>query len=365
MIKKTYVMPDSVYGTPTFPLEWNELNWLQQLPKTTYFALWVNLPSCGPHEINLPLGHPLYVITFHQETLDSDWLLEQTSRIGAPIIVLCDESMYDFPLPKNVYVYKYYSRHHHVDQIIQWFPERQPRNVKYKISNICNRITQSKLIIFTALMQHHPIEDLLVKLGDWIELKNVHHWQPTGNQTLDCLTDIFKNQYLTKTIKVDNFDNHHDNVQSINSNPWNPFYTESALHFVSESYHYSLMHTNHGKFIRPGPTFSEKTYKCLVAGTPFIPVGQFESYKHLADLGLKFNYGDLDLSWDNDPGNLTRLIGIVKLIESLKEYSVQDILDITRESTEHNTDYIWSGKLKKTCQEHNEKTANKILNRFR
>jgi len=366
MIRKKYIMPDSIYGDPEFPLDWNEINWLQLLPKNTYFALWANLPSTNTTEkINLPVGRPLYVITFHQERFDSDWILEQSKKIDAPIIILCDESVYNFPLPANVYVYRYYSWHHHIDQIIQWFPKQQPRNVKYKASNICNRITQSKLIIFTALMEYLPRDELLVKLSDWIEVKNVHHWQDTGNQVLDYLTDIFKNQYVGKTIKIDEFSNQVNNIQSINSNPWNPVYTESALHFTSESYHYSLMNTEHGEFIRPGPSFSEKTYKCLIAGTPFIPVGQFESYKHLTELGLKFDYRELDLSWDRDPGNLTRLERIVLLIKSLKNYTVQDIQSMTQDSTDHNTEYIWSGDFKKRCQHHNDTVANGILAKFK
>jgi hypothetical protein len=365
MIKQKYVMPDSYYGELKFPLEWPELNWLHLLPKNTYLALWVNLPSCSDRKIKLPIGRPLYVVSFHQERFDSDWILEQTQNINAPIIILCDESTYDFPLPANVYVYKFYSRHHHIDQIIQWFPEKQPRNIKYKVSNICNRVTQSKLIVFTALMEYLLREDLLVKLGDWVELKNVHDWQETGNQVLDHLTDIFKNQYLGKIIKIDEFNNQVHNIQGINSNPWQPVYTEAALHFTSESYHYSLMHTEHGQFIMPGPAFSEKTFKCLIAGTPFVPVGQFESYKHLTELGLKFDYGDIDLSWDNDPGNLTRMSSIVELIKSLRKYGIADIVEMTRDSSEHNTEHIWSGKLKKLCQEHNEKIANKILAKFK
>jgi hypothetical protein len=143
---------------------------------------------------------------------------------------------------------------------MQWFPERQPRDIKYKISNVCHRITQSKMLVFTALMENHARSDLLVKLGDWIEEKNVHHWQPTKVKELDELMQTFKQKYLGRTITIDNFCEETDNIQSKNSNPWQPLYTEAALHIVSESFHYSLMHTENGPMIIPGPQFSEKLY---------------------------------------------------------------------------------------------------------
>ena len=365
MFVKQYVMPDPVYGTPVFPLGWDEINWLQDLPNNTYFALWANVHSSDKNPIQLPQGHPLYVITFHQEHFNSEWLLEQVKNIDAPVIVLCDGSIYNLPLPPNVHFYTYFSWHHHIDQIIKWFPKKQKRNIKYKVSNVCNRITQSKLIVFTALMEYLDRDDLLVKLSNWLEPVNVHYWNKTNNQSLDYLTDVFKTKYLGKTIEIDNFDNARDNFQSINSNPWQPLYTESALHFVSESYHYSLMHNEYGEIILPGPSFSEKLYKCLIAGTPFVPVAQFESYKHLSDLGLKFDYGNIDLSWDNDPGNLTRLASIVDMIKTLKDYSIADIVDMTRESTDHNTDHIWSGAFRNQCQLHNQSVAEEIINKFK
>lgn len=364
MLRKQYVMPDALYGQPKFPLEWAELNWLHELPKNTYFALWVSLPSNAQTEIQLPLGHPLYVISFHQERFDFEWVIGQAQKIDAPIVILCDGSMYNAPFPENVHFYNYHSWHYHLKQIISWFPNKQPRNIKYKVSNVCNRISQSKLIVFTALMEYLKRDELLVILNDWLEDKNVHNWQGTGNQILDQLTSIFREKYLGQVIKIDDFCQD-DNIQSINSNPWQPLYTEAAIHVSGESFHYSLMHNEYGKIIIPGPSLSEKTFKCLVAGTPFIFVGQFECYNYLESLGLKFDYGPIDLSWDNDPGNLSRLTGIVDTIKSLANYSIADIVSMTQNSTEHNNEYIWSGKLQQRCQQHNEEIAQQVLTRFK
>ena len=354
-----HIMPYPVLGCQVFPVDWPEINWLAELPKDTYFALWVR----DPYPI-LPKGHNLYVVTFHQEPFDPDWLLAQANRIEAPIVVLNDGSAYDFPFPSNVHFFKYYSWHYHMQQIMSWFPDRQPRNLKYKISNVCNRITQSKLLIFTALMEYHTKDQLLVILGDWLEEKNVHFRQPTGIIELDQLADIFYQKYLGTLIRIDDFDNDKHNFQQTNSNPWQPLYLESALHFSSEGYHYSLMDINGQQIIRPGPQFSEKTYKCLIAGTPFIAVGQFESYRYFRELGLRFDYGNIDLSWDNDPGNLTRLVSLIQMIKSLTKFSIDDIESMTKTSTQHNFDHIWSGAFDRCCRRHNQQIAQYVIKQF-
>ena len=360
------VMPLPVFGQLPILIEWPELNWINDLPKDTYVALWVRIPSLCYPPVNLPLGHSLYVVTFHQEHFDLEWIITQSKRIDAPIVILNDGSCYNFPFSSNVHFFNYYSWHYHMEQMMSWFPIRQPKQVKYKISAICNRITQSKLLIFTALIEYHQQDNLLIKLGDWLEEKNVHFRQPTGVNELDQLSDIFFEKYYGQIIEIDDFNNKTDNYQKVNSNPWQPVYTESALHFTNESYHYSQMHTEEfGSILRPGPQYSEKTYKCLMAGIPFIAVSQFESYKYFKELGFTFDYGDIDLSWDNDPGNLTRLVSLINLIKSLVKYSIQDIENMTKNSTDHNTEHLWSGKFNQQCQLHNEQVANLVISKFK
>lgn len=360
------VMPPPFFGHLDAPLEWPELNWLHELPKDTYFALWVRIPSLAQTPVNLPPGHPLYVVTFHQEMFDLDWLIEQSKHIDAPIIVLNDGTCYNFPFNSNVHFFNYYSWHYHMETFMSWFPIKQPRLVKYKISAVCNRITQSKLLVFTALMQYHQRDQLLVKLGNWLEEKNVHHRHLTGVDELDELSTTFFEKYYGQIISIDDFNHSIDNYQRVNGNPWQPLYTESALHFTNESHHYSRMDTEEfGSIIYPGPQYSEKTYKCLLAGTPFIAVGQFESYKYFKELGFKFDYGNIDLSWDNDSGNLTRLVSIINLIKSLVDYTIQDIQEMTKDSTEHNTYHLWSGQFNKQCQLHNDQIAAQVLSKFK
>ena len=354
-----HIMPPEYFGTTPNTDFWDEMQWINDLPKDTFFSLWLKIP---PGQ-NLPPGHPLYLIVYFDEPVDVDWLIKQAHNISQPIIVLNDGDFYDLVLPTNVHFFQFHSWHYHMNKIMSWFPERKSRDIKFKASAVCHRITQSKIIIFTALMEHLNQNELLVKLSDWLEEKNVHFRQPTNVPELDQLSDIFFNKYFGTKIIVDKFPAF-DNYQITNSDPWHPFYLNSALHFTNESYHYSSMMDHHGSYTRPGPCLSEKTYKCLISGTPFISVAQFDVYRSFEVLGFKFDYGPLSLKWDNDPGNLTRMTGIVDLIKQLSHYSIEDIVDFTKHSSEHNMDHVWSGNFSKLCRTRNEQTANLIIKKF-
>jgi hypothetical protein len=358
------IMPTQWLGDHNFECDWTEMHWLKDLPQNTFFALWLKIPSLEQPIPRLPPGHPLYVVCFLDEPLDHKWLIQEANKTSAPIIVLNDGWIYNLPVPENVFFYQFHSWHHQIEQICSWFPNKQILQPKYKVSAICNRITQSKLIIFTAIMQFIQRDLALVRLSNWLEEKNVHHRALTGDPLLDELQTRFFDEWLGKDIKIDDFDNAIHNQQRFNSNPWQPLYTNAAVHFTNESYHYSFMDDELGQYIRPGPCLSEKTYSCLASGTAFISVAQYDVYRSLEQLGFQFNYGDIDLSWDQDPGNLSRLKSIVECVKYLGKMDLCDIVAMTKHSHEHNIDHIWSGRFSRICQEKNAATADLILRRF-
>jgi len=106
-------------------------------------------------------------------------------------------------------------------------------------------------------------------------------------------------------------------------------------------------------YVEPGPFVTEKTWKCLLSRTAFVPVGQVHTYEWFRQLGLKFDYGELDLEFDNDAGNLTRLEKIVGLIESLRYWSAQDLYEMTLESTRHNHELVTSTRFWDICEQSN------------
>jgi hypothetical protein len=306
---------------------------------------------------DLPSGYDYYVLSWHMEYIDFDWLHRQ--KVDAPILLLCDYNIYETSMfPTNVTVIRWYYWHVAMQQLHNWFGSSYTKDIKYKVSAFCNRITQSKMIVTSALLEHISKEQMLLSVSDWLEEKNVHQWKHTGNAELDYYTDCFRNKYLGHKIVMDEFDNSL-NYQRYTGNPAQIAYQEAAIHFTNESFHYSLMHDGDKKHILPGPNFSEKTMKCWLGGTAFIPVGQFDVYQTLSKLGMKFDYG-LDLSFDQDPGNLTRLEKTVKLVKDLNEYSALDLYKMTKHSSEHNQQLIVSGDFYQTLEKSNHSNLEQI-----
>jgi len=347
------LVPLPVTGTPDTIPSFPGYEWIKKLPnKQIYFALFQRWPT---H--NLPPGYDYYIVSFHLEAVATAWLEKQ--QVTGPIIVLADGQSYNFKIP-NVYFLTFFYWHYQLKQMQEWFGVKEKINPRYKFSAVCNRISQSKVWITTKLLETAK-ESSLIVLNSWLEEKNVHGWQTTGNVKLDQLTQTFRDHYLGKEIKIDNFDNATQNQQSITGNPWQPLYQDCAIHFTNESFHYSGMIKGEKQYIHPGPFITEKTLKCLLGGTAFIPVGQFETYRTLETLGMQFAY-EFDTAWDLDPGNLSRAASIIDLIDNLNQHNVEELVIKTQESNRYNQNHITSGQFFKQCQQENNKSIAQIFN---
>jgi hypothetical protein len=315
--------------------------------------------QCWPTQ-NLPTGYDYYIVSFHLEAVDIIWLKQQ--KVSGPIIVLADGQSYNFKIP-GVHFLPFYYWHYQLNQMQEWFGVKEKTVPKYKFSSVCNRISQSKLWVTTKLLETAK-ESSLVVLNSWLEEKNVHGWQPTGNTKLDQLTQLFRDRYIGQKIKIDDFDNATQNSQNITGNPWQPLYQDCAVHFTNESFHYSGMVEDGQEYIWPGPFLTEKTLKCLLGATAFVPVGQFETYKTLINLGLQFDY-DFDTTWDLDSGNLSRAESIIDLIDQLNQFKVTELVAKTQNSSEYNQNYIVSGKFFEQCQQKNKESVAQIFELIR
>lgn len=328
-----------------------EYPWLEKYKNKNIFiaasAAWDNVGD-------LPTGFDGYIFIHHVELCSPKWLRQQQQRINAPFYVLLSGNDYGINIPNTTFI-PYTHWHYDLEKTIKWWGIQQtPNRIKYKFSAVNNRITQAKVWVTAKLLEVARNHSLIISNPRWIQDKNVHKWEHCGNIVLDDLTDIFLDKYINLELK-DDFKKGPggENYQRMNSNPWQPIYTETAVHFTNSSHHYSFMMNDYVPYIFPGPHIDEKTFKCLVAGTSFIPVAQFEVYKSLSRFGLAFDY-DFDTSWDNDPGNLSRFESIVKLIDNLNEYSAQELYDKTKDIAIYNQQYILDGKFYKNCKTHNE-----------
>jgi hypothetical protein len=350
---KEMLVPGSERGTKDTISVFPGYEWIKKLPnKKIYFALFQDWVSTD----NLPDGYDYYIVSFHLEPINIPWLKQQ--KVTGLIIVLSGGTHYDLKLP-GVHFVSFFYWHYQLKQMQDWFGVKEKITPTYKFSAVCNRVSQSKVWIITKLLETAK-ESSLVVLNSWLKEKNVHGWQATGNTTLDQLTQVFRDCYSGKEIKIDNFDNATQNKQNITGNPWQPLYQDCAVNFTNESFHYSRMIEDGQEYIWPGPFITEKTLKCLLGGTAFIPVGQFETYKTLTNLGFEFHY-DFDITWDLDPGNITRAEKIINLIDQLNQFDVSELVTKTQHSSKHNQNHIVSDKFYQTCNDINATTVDEIV----
>jgi hypothetical protein len=153
--------------------------------------------------------------------------------------------------------------------------------------------------------------------------------------------------------------NNSGNHQNFTSDPRHIAYQNTAINFTNENWHYSLTTKDSQKILLPGCHISEKTFKCLLSATAFVPVGQYDTYRSLSELGFKFDYG-FDQSFDQIPGDIDRLCQIVKLIDELNTYSAQELHDMTAESSMHNQDHVISKRFYQKCEQVNHNSLEQI-----
>jgi hypothetical protein len=328
--------------------------WIVNLKnKNTYLHLHAAWKLNGDLPDTPPSGYDYYITS--GDSLMYKWPEKISKSVNGKIIHLISSMRMDAVNTDQIKFITYNHAHRRITRIPR--PVVISKNIKYKASALTNRVTQSKAIVFSALTSCLSKQDFVGSLNyNHNLLKNVHNWEMSGNAMCDKHTKNFIDNWLDKKVIMPNDD-------QIEGSYNNPAYLNSALNFTQESYHYSYMadSTGHG-YIEPGPFVTEKTWKCLVSKTAFIPVGQMFIYHWLKMLGLKFEYGELDLDFDNDPGNLTRLEKIINLIESLYKWSAMDLYEMTRASTEYNYDYVQSQDFWNFCEYSNTETYNYLAN---
>lgn len=343
--------PPTWAGEPKDFTRYDVYPWVKKLPvnKNIFCFFWAK----WNFERTLPTGYDYYIISHHDENINIEWLIQQQEKCNSQFIILHSGYDYNFRLDNTTFI-TYTDLHHDLDKMISWWgTDMVPTAQKYKFGTVCNRLSQSKVWITTKLLETARNDSLII-LNNWLIPKNVHNWQLTGNNTLDQLSEIYRTKYHSLELK-DNF-NQKDNNQRKNSNPYQPVYTDCALHFVNGSFHYSFMND----YIYPGPDIDEKTLKCLLGGVAFIPCAQFEVYKFLSNLGLKFEY-EFDVSWDLDSGNISRFDSICQLIDDLNQYSIKELIQKTKESTEYNRNFILDKKFYTNCEQLNQRALEQLF----
>jgi hypothetical protein len=354
--------------TPCFylpPKIWEEISdttnfygWEFLRPLIGRRIFWASVNWINCQELQLPPGYAGYVIK--TEAPNVEWVQQQAQHIDAPIFYCCLYKDYGtFDHSHNIHFVPIIDWHYQLAAMSQVFGTQVDKHIQHKVSALCHRGTQSKIIVLAALAQHIGLENCLVSLHH-VNDKDVHGWQKTNDPVVDQHTQYFLENFQGTSILIDQFQPQ-DRTQVFNYH--HAAYLDSAININNESFHYSYMIVGQQERINPGPFITDKTLKCLLGETAFINNAQYDTYATLTSLGFEFNYG-LDLAYDQDPGNISRMSGMLNVIKELSNYTADELYAQTRHSCLHNKDHVVSGDFYKIAESVNHRAVESILNQL-
>jgi hypothetical protein len=320
--------------------------------KSVYLMLCAQWKWDGSYPDAPPPGYDYYIT--HGDSYMFGFPEYIAPKVNGKIIHLTGSIMPDL-LDTNQIQYVSYNNIHQRIAGIPRTPRPFKKNIQYKASALNNRVTQSKAIVFAALKQYLGDDCVAALHHNLYRPKDIHSWEPTSNDVCNNFSELFQTTWNHQKLQLPEDD-------GVEGSYNNTAYRCAALNFTQESYHYSFTQHNGRNLCRPGPFITEKTWKCLLSGTAFISVGQAHVYRWLRSLGLQFDYGPLDLTFDEDVGDLTRLEKIVTVIKSLQAWSADDLYEMTKASTEYNREYVDSNAFRITCERTNESVHNMLAN---
>jgi hypothetical protein len=304
------------------------------------------------HNQDLPNTHEYYLIK--TEGPNCDWIHQQAELVDGTIFVLCLPNDYGyFDSIKNVIFLPCVEWHYQLEVMQSHYGTTVSKSVDKKVSVLTNRMTYSKIVALATVLHQLPSLDVCYSLHNWVEDKDIHHWQNTSNATVNYYKDIFLKNLTNWLHPLDkDFSNQPEHVYNYH----HMAYQQCAINITNESWNYSLRHDT----ILPGPFITEKTLKCLLGETAFLANGQYNTYHTLEQFGFVFDYG-LDLSFDQEQGDLVRLEKLTDCIKSIEKIPTQDLFAQTKHSCLHNKDWIVSNEFYRRAEEFNVNSLNKML----
>jgi hypothetical protein len=230
---------------------------------------------------------------------------------------------------------------------------------KFKVSSLSHRYSQYKKFVTAYLMNKKNHDEMVLSWHAMIvkaeDLQEDWHSIAPFDLDYSMLKAKFTVNTLDEPLSVE------QSTPPANSNWLVPAYQNALVNFTNESMNYSFTtHFGHD-WTWPGPYLTEKTMKPLLAGRPFLAVGQYRTYDRLALLGFRSDFG-WDISFDRQPGDRTRMIEIFRCIDSIFAQTIDSMFDQSIDACKHNLQIIKSGSVLEHAQQVNQKAVDIIKN---
>lgn len=343
-----------------FPLSRLETNSICQFIYGTYSndnKLFVNLNLAWP-EFSLPNDANRYFISFHTEQVDSNWIINEATRVyPKPIMVVHDSTVTDnSQWPDNIRFVRWITWHQQLEKLYDTYGACvDPQLPEYKLSSLSFRFTQYKKFITAWLLKNFNTTDMMLTWHGQVSKEEDLHSHPDWATWLHDLTigdSVFLNWQ-------DDF-SREKNIPLLNADWRKSPYTNALVNCTNETFNYSLSMRDDKPFLFPGPYISEKTLKPLLAGRPFVAVGQYQTLQTLNDIGFQTDFG-WPSDYDSDPGDLTRIQKIFSTLEAIQNQTIEELYENSIKSVLHNTTHISNGGLSEICNYLNHSNRQEIV----
>lgn len=314
------------------------------------------LNACWP-DFDLPQSFDSYFISFHTEYINIDWVIQQAELVyPKPILLVSDYDIKPHDIwPENISFARYITIHHQLNLASSIFgTEITPQKPKYKISSLSMRVSQYKRFVTGYLLQHFNHKHMILSYHNSLKKhEDLHDFPP-----LIHLKNL--NLELSKTFININDEYEIVNISPIENTNWHvPAFTNALFNLTNESFNYSNTIKKGKSFTYPGPYLTDKTFKPLLAARPFIPVGQAGTVTFLEEIGFKTDFG-IDLSYDKDTGDLTRIKGVFDAIDTIASKTLDELYESSLQSVVYNSNHILNRDLDQKCQNLNKPGLDKI-----
>jgi len=328
-------------------------------PDIDFQNIWVCFNIQNTSDICFPKTAEKVVITYHTEYLKHNDLLEFFSRHqNTQFLFLSDweHNSNSVPWPQNVTCVKWLTWHHQLDQIMDNHEANSEiTRPDYKISSLSFQHEFHKAVVTAYLLKTFPANDMILSWWNVRSQGRLYYLDPgyfLPPEIADFLSD--RSFQDIESIQLDSFVN-----QPMSNGAWShPAYLRCVFNCTNESIYNDFCMIGNTEYKLPWPYLTEKTWKPLLAGCAFIPVGQYGTLKALSALGLHFIPCLMDI--DRIEKEFDRMLAILKAIDYVNAGSIDDLFDLTKASTLHNLTWIRQGHLFQQCELSNDLAKLKI-----
>lgn len=324
-------------------LPWNHLH---------YFVLNFALDPLVGDEI---IEYENIVLSTHFQTVDEKKLFALFDRFpDKRFLLIVDQDRQIKGIPKlsdcfsNVEVLPWITWHHQLDFVVKQIGINCPNAPQRLISCLSGRQDIHKRIVTAFVLRNFNTQDILCS---WHGLPSSDpYWLGPDFCVPSPLKDLLHDACLDEARYLDDYLSWSRQGPMLD---WqSPPFVDCLINVCLESQFNDVTQWRTHSFKIPGPMFTEKTWKPILAGQCFLPVGQNQSCTALAQHGISFDFLD-DLSFDSLT-EFDRLAAILDVLDQLRLADRDEIEKRCRTASVQNLDLIKSGDFTTSCDKHNE-----------